>query len=159
WYDALANLADNTRRVRVFERRRKTDTVKPHADATLQEVRLAFSPVETCNTGWGRFGHQSLIKFCSFNAFSRISLQVAVRINRLLAIAKQEAGIDRRIGILHAASHKTIGFGRWVGESFGSNDQLFKGLWIFDALGREQIFVPVDDPVIDRERQRAEAAI
>lgn len=159
WHDTIANLADNTRFVRVFKRRRKADTVEPHANTALKEVRLAFGPVEARNTGRCRFGHQSLIELGSFNAFWRIRLDIAIGINRLLAITKQEVGIDRRIGIFHAACNETIGSGCRISQRFSGCDQLFKGLREFKTLLREEVFVPIDDPVINGEWQRAEATI
>ncbi|MDT4862273.1 hypothetical protein FQZ97_969160 [compost metagenome] len=69
WHDAIANLANNARLVRIFERWSKADTIKPHTNAALKEVRLAFGPVEARNTGRCRFGHQALVKLGGFNAF------------------------------------------------------------------------------------------
>ena len=92
-------------------------------------------------------------------ASGRIRLQIAVGIDRIDAVAEEEARPDGNIGVLQAARHETVGPLLRIGEGFGRLHHFVEGLRVGEALLGEEILVPVHHPVIDRERQRQHLAL
>ncbi len=82
-----------------------------------------------------------------------------IGVDAIDAVAQQEREIGRQIRVLEAAhdpaGHACLG----IVELRSSLDDLGEGLGIADALGGEQLLVPVDDEVVEVERQRVEPAV
>ena len=149
-HDAVTDLADDTGFFRVLDRRCKTDAIEPHADLALQECRLCFRPVEAGNAGRGGFRHEALIELGRFNRLLGFSVDLAID-DRLCAVAEHQRGPYGCIGVLEATRHETIGVGGGIGDLFRRRYQFLERFRVFQPLGFEEFFVPVDDPVIHRE--------
>ena len=134
--------------------------VDPHRGLALHVQRLAFVPVEAGDTHGTAVAHELLVHLGRRDRFRAVGVELAGLVDRVDAVAQQEARPDRRVRVLEPArdeaAHAVRGIvaawpppRRSAGNVVGHRD----------ALLLEEVLVEHQDVVVERHRQRVDAAV